>query len=109
MKRHLTSSIALHLSRRAEEPPTTQLATATGYARGLLEGSPQVGAGHLLYALEYQHEGGPWQVPDNYNKFNGAQRDAYSALRTSGSRSTPTLHGRTPVSAITSPSPRASR
>lgn len=56
----------------------SQLAVATGgtlgYARGLLAGSPQLGAGHLLYAAEYEHSDGPWDRPDDYNKFNGVLR-----------------------------------
>jgi outer membrane receptor protein involved in Fe transport len=55
-----------------------QLAVATGgtlgYVRGLLAGSPQFGAGHLLYAAEYEHSDGPWDRPDDFNKFNGVLR-----------------------------------
>ncbi len=42
-----------------------------GYARGLFISSPQVGGGSLLYAAEYQHDDGPWELPSNYNKANG--------------------------------------
>lgn len=45
-----------------------------GYARGLLAGSPQLGAGHLLYAFEYEHEDGPWTNTDDYSKVNGVLR-----------------------------------
>lgn len=45
-----------------------------GYARTLLAGSPQQGDGRLLYALELYHNDGPWQVPENYRKFNGVLR-----------------------------------
>lgn len=55
-----------------------QLAVATGgtlgYGRGLLAGSPQVGAGHLLYAGEFEHSDGPWDRPDDYNKVNAVLR-----------------------------------
>ncbi|MBN9691354.1 MAG: TonB-dependent receptor [Verrucomicrobia bacterium] len=42
-----------------------------GYARGLFISSPAVGPGNLLYAAEYQHDNGPWELPSNYNKANG--------------------------------------
>ncbi len=45
-----------------------------GYARSLLAGSPAVGNGHLLYGLEWFHNDGPWQVPENYRKLNGVLR-----------------------------------
>ena len=45
-----------------------------GYARALLAGSPAVGAGNLLYALELFHNDGPWEVPENYRKLNGVLR-----------------------------------
>jgi len=42
-----------------------------GYARSLLAGSPAVGNGHLLYALEWFHNDGPWEIAENYRKLNG--------------------------------------
>ena len=45
-----------------------------GYARSLLAGSPVVGNGNLLYALELFHNDGPWQVHENYRKLNGLLR-----------------------------------
>src|SRR5574343_509599 len=39
-----------------------------GYARSLLAGSPQLGAGNLLYRLEMFHKHGPWPVAENYRK-----------------------------------------
>ena len=42
-----------------------------GFARGVFAASPKVGSGHLLYALEASHDDGPWQRPDDYQKFNG--------------------------------------
>lgn len=44
------------------------------YGRGLLAGSPEVGGGNLLYAIEWSHADGPWQVPENYQKLNGVLR-----------------------------------
>ena len=45
-----------------------------GYGRGLLAGSPQVGDGHLLYALEGVFDDGPWERGDDFRKFNGVLR-----------------------------------
>lgn len=55
---------------------TLALLTAgqNGYARALLAGSPEVGAGNLLYALEVFHNDGPWEVPEDYRKLNGVLR-----------------------------------
>jgi hypothetical protein len=44
------------------------------YARGLLAGSPALGEGHLLYALEGAYDNGPWTHGDNSRKFNGVLR-----------------------------------
>jgi TonB-dependent Receptor Plug Domain len=56
------------------------------YARALLADSPRVGPGTLLVALEYNHYDGPWDLPENSNRYNGllryhvsAGRDDYSA------------------------------
>ncbi len=45
-----------------------------GYRRALLAGSPALGTGHLLYALEAFHNDGPWNVPEHYKKLNGVLR-----------------------------------
>jgi hypothetical protein len=45
-----------------------------GYARALLADSPTVGPGTLLYALEYDHSDGPWELPENSNRYNGLLR-----------------------------------
>src|SRR5574343_1235370 len=47
---------------------------AKGYARTLLAGSPEVATGKLLYGLELFHHDGPWDVAENYRKFNGVLR-----------------------------------
>jgi hypothetical protein len=56
-----------------------------GYARALIADSPQVGPGTLLYALEYNHYDGPWDLPENSNRYNallryhwGTGRDEYT-------------------------------
>ena len=45
-----------------------------GFVRGLVAGSPAVGPGTLLYALEYNHYDGPWVVHEDSNRFNGLLR-----------------------------------
>lgn len=45
-----------------------------GYRRGLLAGSPEVGAGNLLYALEWTGNDGPWALPENLARLNGLLR-----------------------------------
>jgi hypothetical protein len=44
------------------------------FGRVLLAGSSRVGSGHLLYAGEAYHANGPWELPDNYRKWNGVLR-----------------------------------
>lgn len=44
------------------------------YGRALLAGSPALASGNLLYALEWSHNDGPWQVPENFKKLNGVLR-----------------------------------
>lgn len=58
---------------------------AYGYGRALAAGSPQLGAGHLLYGLELQSFDGPWALPMGYRRLNGilkysvgTDRDGYS-------------------------------
>lgn len=41
------------------------------YGRALLLGSPKVGNGNFLYALELYHNNGPWEKGDDYRKING--------------------------------------
>lgn len=45
-----------------------------GYQRGLLAGSPVLGAGHLIYGLEFFNNNGPWLVPENNRKLNAMLR-----------------------------------
>ena len=44
------------------------------YKRALLAGSPNVGGGTLLYGLELMSNDGPWDNPENFQKFNAALR-----------------------------------
>jgi TonB dependent receptor/Carboxypeptidase regulatory-like domain/TonB-dependent Receptor Plug Domain len=45
-----------------------------GWARLFGAASPRVGAGHLLLALELNHNDGPWVRPDDYSKVNTVLR-----------------------------------
>ncbi|BCB26082.1 TonB-dependent receptor [Sulfurimicrobium lacus] len=45
-----------------------------GYRRTLLAGSPKAGDGNLLYAFEWSHNDGPWEVPEGFRKLNGVLR-----------------------------------
>ena len=51
-----------------------------GYERFLVAGSPVVGPGHALYALEVEHNDGPFVHPDNYRKLNGVLRFSAGTL-----------------------------
>lgn len=46
------------------------------FARGLLAGSPRLGEGRLLYALEGAYDNGPWAHGDNFRKLDGVLRYA---------------------------------
>jgi hypothetical protein len=56
------------------EPITTFGFGDLGYDRLFTAASPQVGAGHLLYAAEIDHDNGTFVKPDEYHKFNGFLR-----------------------------------
>lgn len=45
-----------------------------GYDRLFIAGSPRVGAGNLLYAVEAYHDNGTLDRPDQYKKLNGVLR-----------------------------------
>jgi len=45
-----------------------------GYERGLAMGSPRLASGNLVYAVEAEHNDGPWENPDNFRKLNGVLR-----------------------------------
>jgi hypothetical protein len=44
------------------------------YGRALVADSPQVGPGMLVVALEYNHYDGPWDLPENSNRYNALLR-----------------------------------
>ena len=45
-----------------------------GYRRGLLAGTPELGAGRLLYAVDLQGYDGPWDNPTDLKRFRGVLR-----------------------------------
>jgi outer membrane receptor protein involved in Fe transport len=45
-----------------------------GYARALLADTVAMKEGQLTYALETSHNDGPWDLPENFRKFNGLLR-----------------------------------
>lgn len=47
-----------------------------GYGRVLLAGSPEAGQGRIVYGLEYQHNDGPWEIPNRFAKWNAVLRYA---------------------------------
>jgi outer membrane receptor protein involved in Fe transport len=63
---HYTNSLAYTLA---------SVTLAEGdYRRALFAGSPNVGGGTLLYGLELMTNDGPWDNPENFQKFNAALR-----------------------------------
>jgi TonB dependent receptor/Carboxypeptidase regulatory-like domain/TonB-dependent Receptor Plug Domain len=47
---------------------------ADAWARALVAASPLAGEGRLLYAVEFNHNDGPWERPEDYRKINGVLR-----------------------------------
>ena len=45
-----------------------------GYQRALAADSSAIGSDTLVYALETEHMDGPWDVPENFKKYNGLLR-----------------------------------
>jgi hypothetical protein len=45
-----------------------------GWGRVLAAASPRVGQGHLLFALDANHNDGPWDRPDDYRRVNAVVR-----------------------------------
>jgi outer membrane receptor protein involved in Fe transport len=64
----------MHYSTRLKQGIALGTLGDHGYQRALLAGSPQAGPGVATYALEYEHDDGPWDVPMNFKKWNGLLR-----------------------------------
>ena len=57
------------------ERPLVRLSAGNGgWGRLFAAASPRVGGGYLLGALEVNHNDGPWERPDDYQKLNGVLR-----------------------------------
>ncbi|MFA7290826.1 MAG: TonB-dependent receptor [Rhodocyclaceae bacterium] len=71
-----SSAGAAHIDyARKLDSTLASLTYGTGqYGRALLAGAPAVASGNLLYALEWSHNDGPWQVPEHFKKLNGVLR-----------------------------------
>lgn len=69
---------AAHINYFDALPYSTGLAQVTvgsyDYLRALLAASPKVGDGNLLLALEYTGTNGPWELPEDFNKYNAVLR-----------------------------------
>lgn len=49
------------------------------YRRAVLANSSSVGPGNLLYAVEAAGQDGPWELPENYRRFNGVLSYSWKA------------------------------
>ena len=52
-----------------------------GYVRGVVANNQPIGADNLLYALELEHNDGPWVQGDNERKIDGVLRYAHGDAR----------------------------
>lgn len=57
-----------------DRPIVNVSAGRDGWGRLFAAGSPALGHGHLLAAVELNHSDGPWDRPDDYRKVNGVMR-----------------------------------
>ncbi|MES2756083.1 MAG: TonB-dependent receptor [Pseudomonadota bacterium] len=67
-------SAAMSYSSRLPQGVAIATAGSNGYARAALAASPELGKGHLMYALEALHSDGPFVHPEDYQKLNGVLR-----------------------------------
>jgi hypothetical protein len=67
-------SANINYANSLEKPEALVEGGSDEYLRGLVMGSPKVGDGNLLYALEGEYNNGPWVHPDHYKKANGVLR-----------------------------------
>jgi hypothetical protein len=57
-----------------DRPIVTLTGGSFGYGRFLGAASPKVGNGHLLTAFEWERDNGPWDSPNNKDKYNAVVR-----------------------------------
>lgn len=67
-------SASIDYFRKLDSPFADLSVGSHGYRRALIAGSPEVGNGNLLYALEWTENNGPWVLPENIGKLNGLLR-----------------------------------
>ncbi|MGA2233772.1 MAG: TonB-dependent receptor [Tepidisphaeraceae bacterium] len=65
-----------------------------GYERGLVADSLSVGNGNVLGAIEYFHENGPWDVPEDYQRINGLVKYSEGNVLQGWSVESLDMHGR---------------
>ena len=64
----------INYANELDKPIATVEGGTESYGRVLFAASPAAGSGHLLAALELNHNDGPWVNPDDYKKINGVVR-----------------------------------
>jgi hypothetical protein len=57
-----------------DRPIVSMTGGSFGYGRFLGAASPRVGKGHLLTAFEWERDNGPWDSPNNKDKYNAVVR-----------------------------------
>ncbi|MET0856064.1 MAG: TonB-dependent receptor [Telluria sp.] len=67
-------SAAVTYSSRLPQGVASATIGTHGYGRTMVAASPELGKGHLLYALEALHSDGPFVHPEDYQKLNGVLR-----------------------------------
>jgi hypothetical protein len=63
-------AVDISYARRLEHSLAVLGGGENGYRRALLAFSPRASKGDLLAALEYQHNDGPWELPEDFRKIN---------------------------------------
>jgi hypothetical protein len=59
---------------RLDRPILSVAGGSYAYARVLAAASPELAGGHLLMAFELNKDDGPWEHPNDHNKYNGVLR-----------------------------------
>lgn len=71
----------LHYYNRMPQGIVRVEAGQTGYLRGVIANNLALGADNLLYAVEIEHNNGPWDQGDNERKIDGVLRYAHGDAR----------------------------
>ncbi len=64
-------SASINYASALERPVVRLGGGGQGFGRVVAAASPKVGEGRLLGAIELQHNDGPWERPDDFEKVNG--------------------------------------